>query len=77
MQAVARIRNEKFIKAFGQRVREARTSKGMSMEQLADLAGIDYQQVLRVEQGKVNATISTAYHIAGALEVPFSTLFDL
>lgn len=74
---MARIRNEKFIKALGNRVREVRMSKGMTMEALADAAGIDYQQVSRVESGKVNATVSTIYEIALALKVPFSELFDV
>lgn len=52
-------------------------SKGMTMEALADAAGIDYQQVSRVESGKVNATVSTIYEIALALKVPFSELFDV
>jgi transcriptional regulator with XRE-family HTH domain len=76
LQAVARFRNEKFIKALGMRVREVRLAKGMTMEQLADEAKMDYQQVLRVENGKVNATVSTMHRIATALNVPLSEIFD-
>ena len=73
---MARIRNEKFIKALGNRVREVRLSKGMTMEQLAEGARIDYQQVLRVESGKVNATVSTMHGIAEALGMAISELFN-
>jgi transcriptional regulator with XRE-family HTH domain len=77
LQTMARIRNEKFIKALGNRVREVRLRKGITMEALADIAGSDYQQISRAEGGKVNATVSTLYPIALALEVPLSELFDV
>jgi transcriptional regulator with XRE-family HTH domain len=73
---MAMLRNEKLIKGVGQRVRAERLSQGLTMEGLADLAGIDYRQIARVELGTANTTISTAYQIARALEVPFSQLFD-
>lgn len=74
--SVTRIRNEKIIQAFGENVRRVRESKGMTKERLSDLAGIDRQQVIRVEKGTVNPTISTAYQIAMALDVPLASLLD-
>lgn len=74
--SVTKVRNEKIIKAFGENVRRVRESKGMTKERLSDLAGIDRQQVIRVEKGTVNPTISTAYQIALALEVPLASLLD-
>lgn len=73
---MTRIRNEKIIQAFGENVRRVRESKGMTKERLSDLAGIDRQQVIRVEKGTVNPTISTAYQIAMALDVPLASLLD-
>jgi transcriptional regulator with XRE-family HTH domain len=49
----------------------------MAMAWLADLAGIDYQQVSKVENSKVNTTISTANHTALALEVSFWDFSDV
>ncbi len=71
---MAMLRNEKLIQAFGQLVREARQAQGLTMEGLADLAGIDYRQIARVEHGKANTSISTAYQIAKALGVPIGEL---
>lgn len=69
-----RIRNEKLLKGFGYQVRKIRLSKNMTLEGLADSAGIEYSQVIRVEAGKVNTTISTIEAIAKGLGVSLSEL---
>lgn len=73
---MGRIRDAIFLGEFGRRCREARTAKGMTLEDVADLAGIDSRQVSRVEKGTINATLSTAVAIGRALGVPLSSLFD-
>jgi len=70
------IRNKELIIAFGGRVRELRKKKGLSMEDLATDAKIEYKQIANVELGKVNTTISTANAIADALEIPLNKLFN-
>lgn len=71
-----KIKNYEAIKAFGQRVRNLRTSKKLSQEELANLAEIPLSQVGRIERGEVNVTISTIYALANALENPISELFN-
>ncbi len=71
-----RIRNEKLLKDFGAQVRTIRQSKNMTLEALAEAAGIEYSQVIRVEAGKVNATISTIEAIAKGLDVGIGELFE-
>jgi transcriptional regulator with XRE-family HTH domain len=73
---MAHTRNEKIILLFGQRVRAIRQSKGLTMETLAALAGVDYRQIARIEAGIANVTISTASQIAAALEVTLGSLLD-
>lgn len=46
------------------------------MKHLADLANMEYSQIARIEKGVINTTISSAYSIAKALEIPLSKLFD-
>jgi transcriptional regulator with XRE-family HTH domain len=70
------IKNKELIIAFGNRVRDLRKKKKLSMEALAADAGIEYKQLANVELGKINTTISTAQAIAGALEIPLNKLFD-
>lgn len=71
------LRNKKLIIAFGKNVRKLRKKKGISMRYLADLADVDYSQIAKIETGKINTTISTAYSISQALEVEFEALFQL
>ena len=68
--------NETFCKAFGIKVREIRKNKKLSMRKLAVLADIEYSQLSRIELGQINTTISSAYNLAQALDVPVSTLFE-
>ncbi len=69
------LRNQELLIAFGNRVRELRIAKGLSMERLAELAGIEYSQVSRVEFGQINTTISTANALAVGLGLSLYELF--
>ena len=71
------VRNEALIKAFGKHVRELRNSQGLTMEQLAALAGIDYRQLSYIELGQVNITISSIYALAKAFNISISELLKL
>ena len=46
------------------------------MRKFAVLADIEYSQLSRIELGQINTTISSAYNLAQALDVPVSTLFE-
>lgn len=74
---VINIRNKELIAAFGERVRKLRLEKGLTMEQLAANANIEYKQLSQVERGKTNVTISTVYALAKALDIRISTILDL
>jgi transcriptional regulator with XRE-family HTH domain len=70
------IRNEKYIKEFGNNLKKLRTARKMSREILATEAGIEAKQVYRIEVGETNATISTIAAIANALDIQPKKLFD-
>lgn len=53
----------------GAKIREIRSSKGISIEQLANSSGMDYSQLARMETGQVNFTISYLFRVAEALGV--------
>ena len=71
-----KVRNEPYLKAFGNNLRQIRKKRGFSMEKLALNAGIEYSQVSDIEHGNINTTISTIHAIAKALEIPEKELFD-
>ena len=60
----------------GLRIREIRTSKKISHENLAYECEIDYSQINRMELGKVNFNLSNLYKIAKALNVNPKDLLD-
>ncbi len=70
------VKNTELLISFGQNLRKLRKKKELSMKHLADLANLEYSQVARIERGVINTTISSAYAIANALEVPLNKLFE-
>ena len=66
-------KDERMI-AFGKRVREARKSKGISQERLAEMAGIDRSYMGNIERGEKNITLKKAYEICDALDIDIQDL---
>jgi transcriptional regulator with XRE-family HTH domain len=54
---------------FGRRVREFRAERGLSQEQLAELAGVHRTYLGGIERGERNPTLSNVERIAKALRV--------
>lgn len=63
-------------KSFGQRLREARDSQGLSQTDLSARTGISRVQINAMENQDVDCKLSTARKIAKALGVPVSVLTD-
>lgn len=62
------------VRRFGDAIRRARTSKGLSQEALAEVAQVHRTFIGRVERGEANASITTIVRLARALDVPPSEL---
>lgn len=69
-------RNEKAINTLATNLRKYRIEKKLTIEQLANLIGVDYSQIGRMERGIVNANISIIFDIAKALEIEPSKLLE-
>ena len=67
--------DEEGLQLLGQRIREVRKQKNMSQEDLADGSCLALSQVGRMERGTVNATLSSVFAIARALDIEVSILF--
>ena len=63
-------------KVLGQRIRNYRTSKGLSQEKLAELSGCHPTYIGQIERGEKNATIESIEKISSALNVSLSKLFE-
>ncbi len=70
------VRDDEFLKCFGERLRTVRKSKGFTQEKLAFELGIEVSQISRLERGLLNTSISNVYLIAQKLGVKTSFLFD-
>lgn len=57
---------------IGVRVRDLRESRGLTIDQLADRAGIDRKTVIRTELARHAVSIDYLMVIAKALDVPLS-----
>ena len=61
---------KELIKAnFGQHLQKLRTEKDLSIRSLATRSNLEYSQVQRVENGKVNVALSTIYALAEGLGI--------
>lgn len=65
-----------FLKELGQNLRVLRNAKGLSMEQLAGDANIEFRQLGRIERGETNATILTLRKLADTLGVNLDQFFS-
>lgn len=59
---------------FGDRVREIRTQKGLSQEQLASLADVHRTYIGMIERAEKNITLINIEKIANALEISINEL---
>ena len=69
-------RNQKFIDAFGNNLRNIRKQKNISQEELAYTTDLQLSQIGRIERGTQNTSISMVYTIAKVLNMHPKELFD-
>ena len=62
--------------AIGRMVRLLREANGLSQSKLAERAGITYQYLSAVENGKENFTVGILESLANALSVPFPVIIE-
>ena len=59
----------KAIELLGDNVRKYRNLAKISQTVLADLVGVKYSQIARIELGEINTSVSMIYLIAQALDI--------
>lgn len=58
------------------RLKQARRTKGLSLEAVANLSGVSRSMVSQIERGESSPTISTLWNLTRALQVDFAGLLD-
>jgi len=66
---------EKLLKKLGERVKNIREEKGMSLQDLANKIDKDRQSIHRVEAGQINPTFLYLMEVCEGLEIDISELF--
>ena len=65
-------RKEKIKANFGLYLQKRRLEQDLSIRSLAARSGLEYSQVQRIENGKVNAALTTIYALAEELNLTSS-----
>ena len=60
----------------GQRIRELRTQKGLSLRALAELSSLSTNAISLIERGDNSPTVSSLHNLATALAVPITAFFE-
>lgn len=68
--------DEEGLKLLAKRLKEIRSEKGITQEELAYRSELTLSQIARIETIKINPTISTVFKIVRALDVPLNELFN-
>lgn len=66
---------EEVTKIIGQKLRDIRIKKKLTIEQTAHNAGLEYTQLSRIELGKINTSIYHVFKISETLEVKVNDVF--
>jgi transcriptional regulator with XRE-family HTH domain len=64
------------LKKFGNNLRRLRKEKGLTLRELSSSCSIDYSNILKMEQGKINITFTSIIDLASALEIKPAVLFE-
>jgi transcriptional regulator with XRE-family HTH domain len=67
----------KFLASLGARIKELRTTKNMTQNELAIQCNFEKASMSRIESGKTNITVLTLRRISRALEVEVFEFFRI
>lgn len=73
---MTKIRDEKYLKALGNRIKDLRIKRNISVYDLSYESSVSRSQINSIEKGDINTTICTIKAIADALEVSVKDLLD-
>jgi len=68
--------NQVLIEAFGKRIRQLRTERNLSQEQLAELTGFHRTYIGMVERGERNPSLSNVGVFADSFEISLAELLN-
>lgn len=63
--------------SVGQRLREIRASRGLSMRSLAEMSGLNINTLSLIENQHTSPSVSTLQQVAQSLQVPITEFFEI
>jgi transcriptional regulator with XRE-family HTH domain len=73
---VAQLRNPDAMKLVGENIKKFRLKCNLTQEALANLSGIDWSTISRLERGVVNTSISVVFALSEAMGIKPSQLLE-
>ena len=70
------LRDPKAMRVLADNVKRYRIERELTQEALANIAGIEYSQISRIERGILNTSVSVVFAIADALQIKPSQLLE-
>ena len=67
---------DEYIAEIGARLRRRRLAAGLSLRTLGLMVDVHYNQLQRIEQGKVNPSLHTLYRISEGLGIDLADLLS-
>jgi len=64
------------LEQFGTHIRSIRVSKKLTYRKMATQCNIDFSNLRKIEQGKLNVTLITILELAKGLDVPASEVLN-
>ena len=68
---------KKLLKIIGKNIQIARQSKGLTQETFAELMGVSWSYVSKIESGIINLSIGKINEIANYLNIKVGKLFNI
>ncbi|NOU87471.1 helix-turn-helix domain-containing protein [Paenibacillus sp. LMG 31460] len=68
--------NEPIHKMVGRKLLNIRKTRGLSLDQVADLTGVSKAMLGQIERGDSNPTISVLWKIVSGLQISFTSLIE-
>ena len=68
--------NAEVTQRLATRLKNERTSKGLSLEALAKLSGVSRSMLSQIERGEASPTVASLWNLTNALKVDFAELLD-
>ena len=69
-------RNKEAIEVLAKNVRKYRMEQNLTLESLANSAGLEYSQISRIERGVINTSVSVIFSLAAALNIKPAQLLE-